>query len=424
MNESEGKTSLNRDEVHLSEYIIILVRRSRLIIFTSGAVMVLTYLILLILPNTYTAKVRILPPQQNLTMSGQILDSLGGQNLFSRGSTGSFGGMAGNLLGLKNPSDLYVGILTGDTIFDRIIARFNLEKLYKVDYIEDARKKLGQNTKITDKNGIITIEVTSKTPDQSAQMANAYVEELDRLLQGLSLKEATGRMAFLEKERLQASENLQKAENNLRVFSEKNSLLQIDTQTKVILEYIARMRAEIDTKEISIKVFQQQATPSNFDMVRLETELKALKEKLRNAETQYDNCLSDVCLPANKTQGLALNYIRLYREVKFHEGLYQLYIKLVEIARLDMAREYAVIQVVDKAMPPQKRSNIRLVPSLVVGMATFFVMVLMSFWQERCRNMSPREEDVQLRAELRHIGETWRNQLKRIKNIILWKRKT
>ena len=181
-------------------------------------------------------------------------------------------------------------------------------------------------------------------------------------------QEASERLAFLEKERVQATNNLAKAEEALRTFSEKNSVLQIDAQTRGAIEYIAKLRGEIDAKEVQIQVLRQQATPFNYDVVRLETESKGLKEKLRTAETQYGDCVSNVCLPSSKAPAIGLEYLRLFREAKFQESLYLLYVKLVETARMDMARNFAVIQVLDPGIPPQKKSNKRLFPALLAGM--------------------------------------------------------
>ena len=188
---------------------------------------------------------------------------------------------------------------------------------------------------------MIAIEVTDKDPKRAAEMANAFAEELDKLLQGLAVQEAKSRLAFLEKERLQTNQNLTKAENALRTFSEQNSVIQIDTQTRGVLEYIARLRAEIDAKEVRVQVMRQQATPYNYDVVRLETEIKGLRDKLASAEKQYDQaCAGDVCLTTAKVPALGLEYMRLYREVKFQDALYQLYTKMVELARLDMVKDF------------------------------------------------------------------------------------
>ena len=372
-------------DVHLLDYLIILAKHSRMIIYVSAAVTLLTYLVTFISLSKYTATARLLPPQQNLTLSAQLLNNLGGG--VTPGTTagaGGVGGMAAGLLGLKSSSDLYVGMMRGDTVRDHIISRFNLMQLYKTKYLEDARRQLSKNVKIgagrTD--GIIFIEVTSTNPKLTADMANAFMDELDRLLKELAVQEAGGRLAFLEKERVQTGQNLTKAEESLRRFSEQNSVLQIDTQTKGILQYIATLRAEIDAKEVSIQVLRQQATPFNYDMVRLETEIKGLQEKLRSAEVQKDNCLGDVCLPTSKAPSLGLDYLRLYREVKFQESLYQLFNRLVEVARLDLARNVAVIQVLDPGLPPERRANQRLPVAILAGTITFLVMIFVAFWLE------------------------------------------
>jgi tyrosine-protein kinase Etk/Wzc len=407
----------NDGEVHLLEYLVILAKYSRMIIYTSVAVTLLTYLVLFILPNKYTAVTRLLPPQQNITLSSQLLSNIGAGVI--PGNEPSTGLMAASLLGIKTPVDLYIAILGSDSVLDRIIARFDLIKLYKVKYPEDARKTLRKRAIISgsNKNTIITIEVTDRDAKRAAEIANAFIEELDQLLQRLTHGEARERQAFLEKERVQAMHNLTKAEETLRTFSEKNSVLQIDTQTRGAIEYIAKLRGQIDAKEVQIQVLRQQATPFNYDVVRLETESKSLKEKLRSAESQYGDCLSDVCFPSSKAPGIGLEYLRLFREAKFQESLSLLYVKLVEAARMDLARNFAVIQILDPGIPPQKRSNQRLLPAMLAGMITFFMMIFVAFGREYMQNMNNKEDEVQLLTLLKSYLRPWQDILKKTKNV-------
>ncbi|RJR33283.1 MAG: hypothetical protein C4567_17030 [Deltaproteobacteria bacterium] len=402
----------NNGERDLLDILIVPVKHSRKIVFTTIAVTVIACLILILMPNKYTATSRILPPQQNMTLSAQVMDSLGGG--FTPGSTGSggsIGGMAAGLLGLKSPGDLYVGILTSNTVTDAIIQRFNLKELYKSKFIEDARKTLSKNAEIgtNKKDGLIGIEVTDKDPQLAAAIANAYIEELDKLLQQLAMKEAKDRLSFLEKERVQTNQNLFNAEEALRTFSERNSVLQIDTQTKSMLEYIANLRATIDAKEVQIQVLRKQATPFNYDVVRLETELKGLKDKLTSTEKQWDLALhSDVCLPSSKVPSLGLEYSRLYREAKFQEGLYQLFTKLTEIARLDMVKDVAVIQVVDRATPPEKKSKpMRLLISLLVAFVTFIFMVFWAFISEFWQHATAQADQIKRLETLHYYFQPW-----------------
>ncbi|MCX5890455.1 MAG: hypothetical protein NTY36_13565 [Deltaproteobacteria bacterium] len=415
MLESNHNPTIDDGEIHPLDYLIVLARHSRMIIYGSITAMALAYLILLILPNRYTAIARLLPPQQNLTLSAQLLNSLGGGGVPGAPIAGGMAGTAAGLLGLKSPSDLYVNIINGNTIYDRIIERFNLRQLYKAKYIETARQVLASKTNISSqKDGIIAIEVTDKDPRRAAEIANAFSEELNKLLQGLAVQEATGRLTFLDKERLQTSQNLTKAENILRTFSEQNNVIQIDTQTRGALEYIAQLRAEIDAKEVRIQVMRQQATPYNFDMMRSETEIKGLRDKLANAEKQYDQtCAGDVCLTTSKVPALGLEYLRLYREVKFQDALYQLYNKMVELARLDMMKDFTVVQVVDQALPAEKRSNKRLLPVLLAGTITFFMMILVAFGLQGWRNARASEENSRRLGALRDNLRQWTHPFRR-----------
>jgi tyrosine-protein kinase Etk/Wzc len=416
------------DQVQLLDYLIVLAAYSRMIIFSTLAVMVCFYIVLFILPNKYTAIARLLPPQQNLTLSSQVLNSLGAMipGTPNGGSFGGAPGMAAGLLGLKTPGDLFVGIMNSNTISDHIIKRFDLRQLYKAKYIEDARKALAKNARISlgNKDGLIVIEVTDNDPKRAAEIANAFVEELDKLLHQLTVQEAESRLAFLERERLQANHHLTAAENALRKFSEQNSVIQIDTQTRGMLEYIARLRAEIDAKEVQIQVLRQQATSFNYDMVRLETEIKGLKDKLLIAEKQCDpNGVGGVCFPTSNVPGLGLEYIRLYRESKFQEGLYHLYTKLVELARLDIVRDIAVVQVVDEARPPEKKSNQRLLPTLLAGIATFFTMILVAFGLQYWQNIQ-KEPAVQRLSLLKNSFKPWFDLPLSIKSVFRPKNKT
>ncbi len=415
MNEPVSKSPPSDDDVHLLDYLIFLAKYNRRLIFSALAVGALTYLILVFLPK-YTATAQLLPPQQNLTLSAQLLESLGGSGFVSKESAYSSATNLATMLGLRTPGELYVGMLTSNAIFDRIIERFQLRKLYDKKYIEDVRKKLGKMAEINlGRTGLISIEVTDENPQRAAEMANAFIEELDALLQKLARKEASERLAFLEKERAQANQRLAKAEEELRTFSEQSSVVQIDYQTKGMLEYISSLRAAVDSKEIQLQVLRQQATPFNYDLIRLETEIKGLKEKLRATEEQESQMPTSgqAMIATSKVPALGLEYMRLYREAKFQEGLSQLYLKLVELAHLDEVRVAAVVQIVDFARPPEKRSSQRLVPALAASIATFFIMIFILLIWEYCRGIPTREETARRLAILGDYLQPWSRSARR-----------
>ena len=380
-----------------------------MIIYTTFATVALSAIILFLLPNEYAARTTILPPQQNTSLSAQILDSLSLSGV-SGASGGGLSGLAAGVLGIKSPADQYIGMLTGDTIFDRIIERFNLRDAYDEDYIEDVRKALSKRAKIeVNKEGLISIEVTDEDPQKAAAMANAFAEELDHLLQEIKRRDAASQLAFLEKEREQASRNLSQAEERLRQFSEKNSVVQIDAQAKGMIEYIATLRATIDAREVQIQVLRQQATPFNYDLIMLETEIKGLREKLRAAEGKMEQaCLGDVCLSTDKMPTLGLEYFRLFREVKYQETLYQLYLKICEIARLDVAGNFATVQFVDQAKVPEKKSKPkRLLIISLIAFISLFMMIGFAFLKEYWLKKSDTEAWSQRLDILSAYWQSW-----------------
>ncbi len=414
------KDGLEPDEVHLLDYLIVLAKHSRAILLTPILAAALTFIVLLFFPNQYTSTARLFPPQQNLTMAAQLISLIGISDTISGGASGSgLGNLAAGVLGLKSPADVYVGILTGNTIFDNIIKRFNLKEVYDEEYIEDARAELAKRADITvSKEGLITINVTDKDRQRAAAMANAFMEELNALLQRVTEKEAKDYLAFLERELQQTAIKLAAAEDSLREFSEKSNVLQIDNQTKAMLEYIASIRAAIDTREVQIKVLRQQATPYNYDVIRLETEVKELREKLKAAECRIDaNYVGDVCLPTSKVPSLGLEYFRLLREVKYQEGIYQVFAKLVEIARIDTVRSVSNINIVDNAiLAEQKSKPKRGLISAIVGVLTFFIMIFSAFVWEGWQRVQE-AGDAERFSQLRLYMAPWKDYYHRIRRL-------
>ncbi len=404
------------EEVNLVDYLVVLARHSRMIAYSTLVVGIITAVVVLIWPKEYTAVARLIPPQQNITLSAQILEGLGASMI--PGRAGGLGGFAESLLGLKSPGEFFVGLLRSDTISDRIIHRFQLRERFRASYVEQAREKLAKKTDIrTTKFGIITIEVTDRDPRRAAEMANAYTEELSRLLKEIAAQETTDRLALLEKERHEAEVRLAKAEEDLRAFSEKNRVLLPDVQTRSVLEYLANLRATIDYREVELQVLKQRATPNNHEVMRLEAELSGLREKLRRAEMQEGTPEGQghAMIAAGMMPVLGLEYLRLYRETRYQEGLYKLYCKLVEIARLDQAREAVVVQVVDRASPPERKSKPkRVLTVLVVSGFTFLTLTMYILLRERLRTKAVTPEHMERVRSLKAALEPWRQDIRRL----------
>ena len=347
----------------------------------------------LLLPKTYTGVTRILPPQQAQSAAAMMLGQLGG----------GLGALAGGSLGIKNPSDLYVGMLRSQTIADALVERFKLKELYREGLRRrGARRSWPRNSRFqAEKSGIITIQVEARDPKLAADLANAYVEQLYKLTSTLAVGEAAQRRAFFERHLQQTKEKLADAEVKLRQAIESGGLVSVDAQGRAAVETVARLRAQMSAKEIQIGAMKSYATPSNPDLQRAERELVghaagALPARIGNALTAR---------PAAGTRRASGN-IRLVREVKYNEVMFELLAKQYELARVDEAKEAPLVQVLDRAIPPEKRSGPKRALIVIIStLAGFLAAVVVARRQElsRVRPPGPRLRGAALRPPLRLV---------------------
>jgi capsule polysaccharide export protein KpsE/RkpR len=317
-------------------------------------------------------------------------------------------------LGLKTPSGLYVGMLQSRTIVDRIIDRFNLMKLYDAEYREDARKQLLEDvlkTEIDDNSSIITIDVEDRDPKRATDMANAFVEELKNLTKGLAVTEASQRRLFFEDQLKDTKMALVKAEEEMQGFQEKTGALQVDEQTKAIIEGIAMLRAQIAAKEVQLRVMRTYATAQNPDLQRVEDELKGLKAELGKLEAKGGSG-HDPLIPTGSMPEVGTEYARKLRDLKFYEDLYELLTKQFEAAKLDEAKEAALIQVIDKAIPPEKIAKPkRLLLILIATFTGFFLSIFVAFFAEYKEKASKDPENKERFETLKRYATSWRRRL-------------
>lgn len=370
---------VSEDEINILNIFIVLLKHKRFIIVFTAAITILTAIISLILTPVYRAETRILPPVKNESgLAMQMLSQIG-----------ALSGI-GEISGLKTSSDLYAGLLKSRTILDRIIDRFDLMKLYDVEFRDSARKRLEKsvNIKTDKKSGIVKISVEDKDRERSANMANAFVEELKNLTRGLAITEASQKMLFLEEKLKDAKEALVKSEEAMKGFQEKTGAIKIDDQAKAVIEGIAQLRAQIAAKEVELKVMKTYATPQNPDLQKTEEELKGLKEQLSRLEAKGVSGKSDPLIPTAKIPAVGAEYIRKLREFKYNEALYEILLKQYEVARIDAARDPIIIQVIDKAIPPEKRIKPKRGTMVVFGMITaLFLSIFIAFLMEYKENL-------------------------------------
>jgi uncharacterized protein involved in exopolysaccharide biosynthesis len=379
------------DEISLIDLLQTIVDNLRLLVFGSLAVGIAALGISFLIQPTFTAKTQFLPPQQQQSAAASMLASLG-----------SLGGLAGAVGGIKNPADQFLAYMKSVTLQDALIERFKLLERYNAKTKTDARSALSARFRAASgKDGLISVEVDDKDPQFAADLANAYVEELGKLLGKLATTEAQQRRLFFEKQLTLAKEKLIQSEIELKATGVSGSVLKSNPASAVAA--VAGLQAGVTAQEVKLGAMRGY-------LAETAPEFKQALNELANLKTQLAKQEKDT--PGNSNTSAQGNYVSKYREFKYNETLFELFAKQFEIAKVDESREGAVIQILDVAQPPELKSKPK--KALIAVIATLvssFLLLLFVFIRQALKNASKDKESEnklnQLKASwLKAIGKT------------------
>ncbi len=353
----------------------------------------------LLLPKTFTARATLLAPgSQQQSSSVAALAALG-----------SLGGLVGGA-GAKSPDELYVALLKSDSVQRALADRFDLKTRYNVATYETLRKVMPSYIRVASdkKSGLISVEVDDPQPGFAADLANAHAGEITKVLGRLAVSEAQLRRVFFLGQLTETKENLVKAEQNLRTVQEKSGVIVLDKQAEALIAGAAQLRAMIAEREVQLKVLLTSATGQNPDVIRLNSELRAMRVELARMESRQGGVDgSAVDLPVGKLPAAGIEYVRARRELKLQETLLETMIRQFEAAKLDEAKDGPALQQVDVAQVPDRKSK----PSvtLIVLAAGALAFLLSSGWVVVRRYLAWSREQFPEEAESRAaLARAWR----------------
>ena len=382
----------DEDEISLLDLLLVLAERKRMIFWITAAFAVAAIVISLLLPVRYTATVTLLPPQQNATMGGMLASQLG--------SLGGLAALTGNSLGIKNPNDMYVAMFKSHSVEDGMIEHFGLMQEYHAHYLSDARKKFDHSASVdgSGKDGLIHISVEDSSPQRAAELANGYVQQFRDLSEHLAITEAAQRALFFKQQLDQAREKLAKAEEALVKTEKKTGLIQMSSQAQALIASAASLNAQIAAKEMQIQGMQTYATGQNAQLVQAEQELDSLRAQLAKLAGAGNLAGGGILVPKGQVPTASLEYVRALRDVKYYDTIFNILAQQYELAKLDQAKEGALIQVVDPAIPPDRKSSPK--RALIVILATFAGLLVAIFWTLFQAGLERLKEDPEAASKL------------------------
>ena len=371
---AEAALQNERADGRLLDLLAVILERKRIVLWITAGFALVSIIVSLLLPSRYSAEVTLLPPQQNSSLASL---PAGLANL------SGVAAMAGSGLGLKNPNDTFVAMLKSRTVEDGMVQHFRLMDEYHARYASDARKKFEKYASVdgSRKDGLIHIVVEDHDPKRAAELANGYVEQFRSLSSHLAITEAAHRRVFFEQQLEQAKNSLANAEEAMKVTEQKTGFIELNSQARALIESAAALRAQIAAKEVQISALSTFATPENAQLKQAREELAALQAQMAQLGGSADGSDGGLLVPKGKVPGSSLEYVRKLRDVKYYETIFDILARQFEMAKLDEAKEGPLVQVVDSAVPPDKKSFPQ--RSLIVISATFaglLIGVLFAFF--------------------------------------------
>ena len=329
----------------LLDYLEILAKRWKLIVSITIVVTLLAVIYSLTLPNVYTAKAKILPPQGGggllsaAMMQGALQAALGGADI----------------LGESKATKLYTELLKIESLRDPIIEKFKLKEAYKAKFRSDVYNMLNKNVVIQgSKEGIITISVDDKDPKRAAEMATAFIDELKKLSTSMSITGANNTKAFLEERMAKTKDELAEAANNLKTFQQKHKTLDVTQQAAASSQMATQLSAQLASQEVQLGIARRTFSDSSQEVKNLQQSIASLRGKI--AQLQGGSGTGSLAGIGQSTEK-GHEYLDLLRKFKTAEAVYEMLIKQYEVARLNAENDVSTIQVIQKPLVPEMKSK-------------------------------------------------------------------
>ena len=367
--------------------------------FVIGAVLSVTFALLL--PKGFEATTKLMPPESGSGGGAALMAALA-----TRGA-GMLGSLAGEMLGVKGNGAVFVEILGSRTVADRLIEKFQLDRVYKTNKIEYTRKELEHHTKVLEdrKSGVITITVVDRDPERAAGIAQAYVAELDRLVAQVSTSSARRERIFLEERLATVKSDLDNAATQFSQFASKNTAIDIPAQGKAMVEAAATLQGQLIAAEAEASGLEKIYTVNNVRVKALQARIVELREQLQKlgGSTSPNEAINDDALypSIRKLPLLGVKYADLYRKTRIEETVFELLTQQYELAKVQEAKEIPSVKVLDQAVAATVKSSPHRTVISIVG--TILFVCAAGYWillKKRWKDIDPTDPGKVLAEEM------------------------
>lgn len=371
----EKTQKIHQEEINGLDYVIVILKHKEFLIKATLLSFVVSLVIAFLIPPVYLAETRILPPQTAASSMASVFSTQMGAI-----------GLSPTGLGVKTPNDLYLALLKTKPVAEFVINRCGLLTYYGTNSLDSVRQTLFNNLVARDdkKSGILTIGYKAGSPEKAADIANAFVAGLQTLNNTLAVTEAGQRRLFFEEQLKISKERLIASEEALKSFQQRTGTIKIDDEAKAAIGSASELRAKISAKEVQMRIMRTYATPENPDLLKLQSEIEALRVELQRMESKADS-VNDSLRSVGRISSLETEYLRRMREFKHAEAMYEVFVKQYSAAKIDESRDAGIVQIIELADAPlgrhsPSRRRIVLLSTVLTFLCAIGISFLRNYW--------------------------------------------
>ncbi|MBM4175167.1 MAG: hypothetical protein FJ213_03190 [Ignavibacteria bacterium] len=369
-----NKENNSEQQKRFEDFIIVLVKYRRIILWNTGIVTLLAVIISLLMPNWYTSTASILSPKKKSGLFGDIAGFSTAIKDISR--------TLGRLGTTSDEAFNYLAILQSRSSFEKVIRKFNIREVYDFSEsapIENVIGAFEDNVQFNvEDEGNITIKVSDKDPKRAADMANYFVQVLNDISIELGVAEARNNREFIEKRYEQLKVDLKNIEDSLKMFSEKYSVYAIDEQTKAAIQAAAEIKSLIMIEEIKLEVLRKTMDESSPEIQQAKLQIKEMNSKLNQMKFGREKLNKEslsLFVPFGDIPEVGIQYLRLKRDFEIQTKLMEFLLPIFEQSKIEEQKNIPVVLVLDVAVPAEKKSSPK---RSIIVLASFLISFFLS----------------------------------------------
>jgi tyrosine-protein kinase Etk/Wzc len=359
-------------KIEFLDFLVLIITWKKVLLLILFLSLATSYVcIRLFIPPVYCATATIIPAGETNSLTGLT-------SLIKDFSVALPTGLSG--ISKESEMDLYNTILFSRSSIELLMQKFDLQKLYKVKSKEKAIKAIRKTikTSITMENAFV-ISALSTKPQLACDMANYLVTYLNEKIIELHVAKAKDNRSFLEQRYTEIKENVQKAEDSLQSFQEKTGIFEATEQTKATLDGFARLESDLAEKQIEFSIYNKiygENSPTAANAKISVKEYQNLIDRLKNGQDK-----SNILIGINSLPKKVMSYYKYFRDVKIYNQMIEFILPLYEQSKFDEQKTIPIIQIIDYAVPPEKKSFpprtfLAIIISLIVLFFAIFFIIM------------------------------------------------